>query len=219
MTAIYFDLDGTLLRFEHSFEELFAAACEAVGVALDDVEPVHDFYTERFFEHFGSLADEPFRAAVRETVTEFDLDADADVLTRARLDAEIEGLTVPPGTRDALASLSADHRLGVLTNGVGDLQRAKLAAYDLDQYFETVVASHDVGAVKPDPEIFERARERLPADRHVYVGDSADHDVRPAAELGFLTVHVVDAPENVADEAHAAVAPGEFHRVGDVAGE
>ncbi|MFB6154367.1 MAG: HAD family hydrolase [Haloferacaceae archaeon] len=216
MATIHFDLDGTLLRLERSYEELFATACEAAGARPADVAAASDFYTERLFEHFRGLADEPYRRAVGETVAEFRLDADPDALARALLDAEIEGLTVPPGTRDALSALADEHVLGVLTNGVGDVQRAKLAAHDLAAHFDAVVASHDVGALKPAAAIFEHARERLPADRHVYVGDSAAHDVVPAAELGFGTVHVVEDVADGSDAADAVIEPGEYAGVGDV---
>lgn len=216
VATIHFDLDGTLLRLEGSYEELFATACETVGARPADVAAAEDFYTERFFEHFGDLTDDPYRRAVGDTVGEFGLDADPDTLARALVDAEIEALSVPPGTRDALTALADGHVLGVLTNGVGDVQRAKLAAHDLATHFDAVVASHDVGALKPDPAIFECARERLPADRHVYVGDSAAHDVAPAAELGFGTVHVVEDVADGADVADAAVEPGAYAGAGDV---
>lgn len=43
---------------------------------------------------------------------------------------------------------------------------------------------------EPGPDIFEAARERLPADEYVYVGDSLESDVRPAREAGFRPVHL-----------------------------
>ncbi len=74
----------------------------------------------------------------------------------------------------ALGSL----RLGVITNGDGDQQRAKLAALGLGPVFEVVIASGDAGCAKPDPRIFDLAAARLglPPGRCLFVGDRRDTD-------------------------------------------
>jgi phosphoglycolate phosphatase-like HAD superfamily hydrolase len=39
----------------------------------------------------------------------------------------------------------------VITNGPGDTQRHKLAATGIDQHFDAIVISGEVGVAKPDP--------------------------------------------------------------------
>jgi putative hydrolase of the HAD superfamily len=185
-TAIFFDLDGTLITYERSFVAIFETACERVGIEYDPA--VYEYYTERFFAHFEDFRPNPFVTAAREAVQKFDLNADGKDLGEARIDAEIEATRVPEGVRVALADLRERHALGVLTNGVESVQRRKLVAHDLDR-FETVVVSEAVGAMKPDPAIFERAKDAIPAGEYVYVGDSVDHDL-PAGKCGFRTVLV-----------------------------
>lgn len=183
-TAIFFDLDGTLLTYDRSFASIFETACERVGLEFDP--GVHEYFVERFFAHFEDFRPNPFVTAAREAVYEFDLDADGEALGEARIDAEIEATRVPDGVRETLSTLSERYSLGVLTNGVTPVQHRKLATHDLEEFFEVVVISEDVGAMKPDPTIFERAREELPAVEYVYVGDSVEHDL-PAGECGFRT--------------------------------
>ena len=96
----------------------------------------------------------------------------------------------------------------MLTNGLGRVQRRKLAAHGLGEFFDAVVVSHEIGALKPDPSIFAAVTERLPADSHVYVADSVTDDIEPANEAGFRTVHVAERHGNC--PADAAVAPTEF---------
>ncbi len=90
----------------------------------------------------------------------------------------------------ALASLTAAHpqaKLGVITNGEGEAQRAKLAAIGLAERFPLVVASGEVGVAKPDAEIFMRACEMLgvrPAQA-AHVGDRLDLDAQGAASAGL----------------------------------
>jgi putative hydrolase of the HAD superfamily len=93
----------------------------------------------------------------------------------------------------ALSALAAAHpqaRLGVVTNGEGEPQRAKLAAIGLEDRFEVVVASGEEGVAKPRAEIFELACERLGAraGQAAHVGDRLDLDAEGAAAAGLRGV-------------------------------
>jgi putative hydrolase of the HAD superfamily len=93
---------------------------------------------------------------------------------------------VPP----ALASLASAHpqvKLGVITNGEGEPQRAKLAAIGLSERFPLVVASGEIGVAKPDPAIFLLACERLEVEpaNAAHVGDRLDLDAQGAASAGL----------------------------------
>lgn len=189
-TAALFDLDETVVQYDRSFEGIIADACGAVGVA--PAEDLPRRYVELFFEHLGDLAADPYRDAAADLAAEFDLAVDPETFAEQYVDREIEATYVPGAVHRTLDGLAGEIPVGVLTNGVGPVQRRKLAAHDLDGYFDDVLAATDVGLLKPDPEIFRRAQERLPAERHVYVGDSVRHDVRPAKDLGFGTVLVGD---------------------------
>jgi putative hydrolase of the HAD superfamily len=90
----------------------------------------------------------------------------------------------------ALAALAAAHpplALGVVTNGEGEPQRAKLAAIGLSERFRVVVASGEAGVAKPDAGIFALACERLDVEhRHtMHVGDRLDLDAEAAAAAGL----------------------------------
>ena len=74
----------------------------------------------------------------------------------------------------------------MLTDGVTEWQRAKLAASGLDRFFDAVVVSYAVGAHKPDPAPFAVAEKRLPADDYAMVGDS-DADIDGAGRAGWAT--------------------------------
>jgi HAD superfamily hydrolase (TIGR01549 family) len=216
MAAIYVDLDGTLLQYDRSFGDIFDEACETVGVAATD--EYRRYHVTQFFERFTAFHDDPFLAAARDLCREFGLDVDPMAFRDARVDAERAATTVAPGVRDALDSLGRDHRLGVLSNGVGAVQRDKLAAHDLDDRFDAVVVSHDVGAMKPDDRLFAAAENRLPADEHVYVGDSAEDDIGGAVEAGWAkTVHVVARASNCPGcRADLHVTPDEFDRIDEI---
>jgi putative hydrolase of the HAD superfamily len=89
-----------------------------------------------------------------------------------------------------LATLRKRHVLGLVTNGAACLQREKLEATELGQYFQTVVVSADIGVAKPDPAIFRCAVSDLGIGLSdaVMVGDNQWRDVEGATALGMAAV-------------------------------
>lgn len=197
MATVYVDLDGTLVRFDRPYEAVFRDAVASVGATVP--EGAFDTYSEAFLDAFESVTPAPIRSACRVLGDEYDIDAGAEELRDAIVETEVAATTLTAGARDALSTLSGTHELGVLSNGIGELQRAKLGKFDLQRRFEAVLISGDLGVRKPEPEVFTIARTRLPADRYVYVCDDPAHDVRPANEAGFVTVQIDGDPDSPAD--------------------
>ena len=179
MKAIFFDLDGTLLHFTRAYGDVLADAIRSVEGEVPS--GALDAYDEAFFEGFGACEPDPVRRAFE------GFGSDPDALADALLEHEIETCQPPANADEDLARLAEEHRLGVLTNGVPEWQRAKLAASDLDEHFDVLVASYEAGAHKPDPAPFRAAEERLPADAYAMVGDD-DVDVEGARAAGW-TAH------------------------------
>jgi len=188
-TALYIDCDGTLCTLSSSYEELVAIACQQVGVEADP-GPLAGTYSEGFFDAFTSLKPDPYLRGSREAFAEHDIDGDPYAFAEALVTAEIEHTVVEDDVVETLDSLAENASLGVLTNGVADVQRRKLEHHGLFERFDVFLPSYEVGSHKPDPAIFEAARERLPAEEYIYVGDSLESDIEPAREAGFLPVHL-----------------------------
>lgn len=97
---------------------------------------------------------------------------------------------------DAIETLSAlrarGYRLACVTNRVfsGPAFVAEVADLGLTPYFDTLVASCDIGYMKPHPKIFNHALEALAIapQEAVMVGDSLRADVGGAQALGMTAV-------------------------------
>ncbi len=100
---------------------------------------------------------------------------------------------------DAVAKVRAQgYPVGVLSNSWGSSPYDAYAPWHLDEHFDTVVISDQVGLRKPDPAIYRLAAERLgvpPADC-VFVDDHAGF-LEPASRLGMTTVHATDPATTV----------------------
>lgn len=185
MRAIYFDLDGTLLRTEASIVETIADALERVAGESPDAWLAA--YNEGFLERFPSCEPAPYRGGVERLRDETDFDGGVEETVATLLDAEIAAAEPAPGAAETLAELAADYRVGVLTNGLPAWQRAKLAAAGLAEPVDAVVTSYEAGAHKPAAAPFDLAEQRLPAAEYGLVGD-ADDDVDGAETAGWAAV-------------------------------
>jgi len=93
----------------------------------------------------------------------------------------------------ALARLGEDgRRLGLVTNGPAEVQRAKIDLLGVEQHVDFVVVSGEFGVAKPDPSIFAHALERggARAEQALFVGDSAEFDIAGAYGAGIRSVWV-----------------------------
>ena len=188
MKALCFDLDGTLLHVDREYRDLLRDAVG--GVREDPADADFAAYDETFFEAFGALDPDPVRRGFEAALPDA-TDAELDALVDALLRHETDACAPPVGAAYDLARLREEYLLGVVTNGVGDWQRHKLAASGLADYFDTVVASYDVGAHKPETAPFTAVEERLSADEFAIVGDSED-DVAGGESAGWATYRYTD---------------------------
>ena len=98
-----------------------------------------------------------------------------------------------PESREVLGHLRAHRvKLGMITNGASDIQRAKIVGSELADFFDVILVSGEEGFGKPKPEIFRLAIDRLDADEasSVMIGDSLKRDVAGAAAVGIASIWV-----------------------------
>jgi putative hydrolase of the HAD superfamily len=99
-------------------------------------------------------------------------------------------MELPEASVRALASLSGNWRIGIVTNGRRDIQERKINALKLAGRVDTIVYADDVA--KPAAEPFLEAARRLDIGvrRTVFVGNDPLCDVYGAWRLGMKTIHL-----------------------------
>ncbi len=196
-TVVCFDLDGTLVHFDRAYGRVLREAFEQ---HLSEVDEAHlDAYDEAFSAAFEAMADDPYAAGVEAVVERVGEDGDLngtdhDELVATIREAEYAATTVPDAARECLDELADDEHttLAVVTDGVGDWQRGKLAHHGLEEYFEEVVVSCDVGGHKTEGAPYDEVRNLVDADEYVMVGDDYGADVEAARAAGFVPIHYED---------------------------
>jgi putative hydrolase of the HAD superfamily len=104
----------------------------------------------------------------------------------------------PQMTEAVVHARAAGIRTGVISNSWGTTPFDPYAAYKLDEQFDAVVISSDVGIRKPDPAIYLLAADKLGVapEACVFVDDIASN-LRPAQEVGMAVVHHVEPARTI----------------------
>ncbi len=113
-------------------------------------------------------------------------------LTARKLeDAALEGDLIPlPGTREAIPALAEKYPLGIVSDtGLtpGRVLRELLARENFARYFYAMSFSDETGAVKPSPEAFHHALEKMGVapKEALHTGDLPRADVEGAFHAGY----------------------------------
>ena len=111
-------------------------------------------------------------------------------LNSAFLAAMAELCTPLEGATSLLNALKGKAKLGIITNGFTELQRARLERTGLKDHFDLLVVSEEVGMAKPHPAIFKHALSLFgnPAPEEVLmVGDNPESDILGGLNAGLDT--------------------------------
>lgn len=95
-----------------------------------------------------------------------------------------------PGALDLLETLHGRVSLALISNGLSEVQRPRIARLGIEEYFDAIVISAEVGTTKPGSDIFDIAFARLgnpPKDGVLMVGDSLSSDIKGGANYGLDT--------------------------------
>ena len=138
-----------------------------------------------------------FRAAAwAEALGEFGVEDDA---LAQQLAADLPNVrsryhALYPETLGVLEALRGRCRLGMLTNGAPRVQREKIEAVGIEEYFDAVIVSGEVGIGKPSVEVFDIALQRLGAaarpGESVMIGNGLRSDIAGANAAGIRSIWV-----------------------------
>ncbi|MFD2613118.1 HAD family hydrolase [Paenibacillus gansuensis] len=94
------------------------------------------------------------------------------------------------GTRKLLDYCKGKYSLGLITNGLTEIQYGKIDILGIRGYFDVILVSEQAGVKKPDRTIFEMALMKLnmKPTESLYVGDHPKNDIEGAASAGMKSI-------------------------------
>lgn len=170
--AVIFDLDDTLYSEKDYVKSGYRAACpekaEQLWQAFLDGKPA-----------FDTVIPEQKEEAL------------------ARYRSHRPTIALYPGAAEMLKRIRRHARLGLITDGRPEGQRAKIEALGLAALFDEIIITDELGGAefrKPNPAAFLEMQKRLgvPYEKMVYIGDNLKKDFAAPAALGMGCIHFIN---------------------------
>lgn len=193
-STLLIDLDHTLFDSDDSEQQAFSATMRSLEI--DTPDRYFATYTainsalwaalERGEVRPETVRVERFRRLIRETGLQADAETMADSYARGLGDYG----ELYPSAREVLARVAKGARLALITNGLADVQRARIERLELADYFDAVVISAEVGVSKPERGIFDATFQALGSPdttSALILGDSLTSDMRGGLQYGIDT--------------------------------
>ncbi|WP_170957606.1 HAD family hydrolase [Bacillus cereus] len=178
--AMLFDLDDTLLDRDKAVDKLFLLVLEKC------YEDVSDTVKNNMLQKFKEYDKREYGISNKTIVLESLFDEFAPIY---RLpynyiqDFWNENFptcfSIDQNTIHFLNHIKSHFKIGIITNGSTHRQKAKIINTNLNNYFDTIIISEEVGLSKPDKRIFELALNKLnvqPEDV-LFIGDDLEKDI------------------------------------------
>lgn len=189
ITAVLFDLDGTLIDTDDYLLKRWAKRMGPLQRLFPEQDPTP------FLRHWLILAEGP----INWLITQLDrLNLDDETRRVNRWLRRILGLKSPqdmtliPGVADMLAQLQPSYRLALVTTRGRASTEHFLQTTGIADYFDVVITADDVRRLKPHPEPLLMAAEKLGVEPEqcVMVGDTTV-DISAARSAGARVVGVL----------------------------
>lgn len=206
MPLALFDLDNTLVDRQSAYGDAVSTLCRRRTLGTE---------VEQWL--LTELADRANLSNFVRLRALFDVDAPPEALWREYVDLIAAAVSCRPAVLGGLTRLrDVGWTIGVITNGAGDIQRAKLAGTGLANLVDGVAASGDLEIRKPDRRLFELGAARCGvtlAGGGWMVGDNPTGDIGGGQQAGLRTIWLrgrpwpneLAAPHHVVDDVTDAI--------------
>ena len=191
---LLFDLDNTLLDFHRSEKESLSLLYSENGIVMSE-EMYKSYYDinvklwedcEKGLVSLDEVLNTRFSIALRKQGIEVDGKV-WETKYREYLDTIV---FLMEDALEVIDTLSKNHRLFIITNGVKTTQMKRLTDSNLLQYFERVFISGDIGYQKPAVEYFDYVAQNIEGfdkKKALVIGDRISSDIQGGINAGIDT--------------------------------
>ena len=195
MVNFLLDADETILDFIRSSKESLAYAMEKLGVSL---------YAPAMYSDYKRINDGVWREYEQGRMTKKELsvarfarffayekiDADPAEANRVYFEKLCRTGYLLNGAKEFLLALKREGRVYLITNGTPAAQYGRLASVGLENFFDGIYISDEIGFKKPDVRFFSYLLEKEGLGRGdcLVIGDSLTSDIAGANNAGIASV-------------------------------
>ncbi len=192
---ILFDADNTLFDFNTASERAFGALVEDLNLTGSNLYEKYEECNHQCWKELEDGVIDQLELRAKRFRLFFDLyglKIDALTANEYYLNQLVVNSQLIPGARDLISDLaSAKYKMGIITNGLKEVQRPRLRKVELYKQFDVIVVSDEIGFSKPDARFFDKVFEdmgKAQKDRVAVVGDSLNSDIQGGNNYGLDTI-------------------------------
>lgn len=207
---LLFDFDNTLVDFHEASELAFHKTLKDYNIEYD----------ETYYEIYGKINAKIWSDFEQKLITAEDIrrtrftlflesigkeGIDGYECNAKYLSSIIEFTHIRPEVINMLQRLKVKFKMSIVTNGLKEVQRARLAKCKIDHLFDSIVVSDEIGVAKPDSSFFEYTmntiEEKIDKEKILVIGDSLKSDIAGAKLFGLKSclINDSDSDKNSAD--------------------
>lgn len=193
-STILFDADETLLDFPACEKAALCSVCDKFGIAFsEEVRATFSAFNLALWKQLekGLITRDLIKIRRFEQLAEhFSLAANPKEMAVYYVHMLSTFAFLLDGADKLCERLSKEHKLYIVTNGIGTVQQNRLAKSGLLPYFSEVFISENIGSQKPSKEFFDFVFENIPEkdkSRIIIVGDSMTSDILGGINAGIDT--------------------------------
>jgi putative hydrolase of the HAD superfamily len=192
---LLFDFDGTLADYDRTEKYSLAHAFQQAGLPYNEdicLAEYHRINSQMWksFEEGGISAPELRVRRFRMLFESCGIQGDPELVAGMYLSSLAESAFLFPGVLPLLEKLRPRYKLGLITNGLKEVQRRRLALSGADKYMSGIAVSDEIGIQKPSAGIFEYALKdagHTDKSTSLVIGDSLSSDIQGGINFGIDT--------------------------------
>jgi len=189
---LLFDADGTLFNFEQAEAAALRQTFERTGISYD---PAYLDAFRKINQALWHMVEKGELLPGIVKVRRFELFLETlqfshspTVFSENYVQCLAACSELMEGAAEVIQGLQGKYRLAILTNGLKDVQRNRLAASVIRHHVSELIISEEIGFAKPAKEYFDAAFTRLghpPKSSVLMIGDGWASDIQGAAQYGI----------------------------------
>ena len=201
---LLFDVDNTLLDFSKASKQSFFKSFEDYGIACS--EELYKKYKVENAKVWTAFENKEIDTDILKRIRFkgfFDLigiTIDPFEFNTAYVDNLVASSEVYPGAVELISRLSQNYKVSIITNGLKEAQRPRLAHVGMIDMFDSIVVSDEIGIAKPDVRFFEHTYNTIsnPPDKSkiLVIGDNLRSDILGGHNFGVDTCWISHNKEN-----------------------
>lgn len=191
--VIFWDIDATILNFEiqernaliNCFKKFNLGECNEE--IIKEYSKLSEVYWEKMYR--GEITKQQvLTMRFDELFANHNLKCDSSEFNNEFQIRLSDTIVFNDNADKLLIDLKKDFKQYIVTNGTSATQRKELTQGNMQQYFDDVFISEEIGFPKPDKRLFEYIKSRIPElknDEIIIVGDSISSDITAGINWGI----------------------------------